>query len=255
MKKSLSILLIFTLIFSLCACSGKDDGETTTAPPPVIEENTQHKEFKDSNGRVVFAVDVAYPQISENCDEKVRNYINKLSFNIFEEACSFAQSNIENAARFMDNQKSEKPWTKKITFQTAYSDSRYVCFIIKDALSYFGTETDPVQKAICFDMKTGEIRNAASFSTNPDDPAESERFLIEGHIIPTLKEKYYPPAYLTDEVLEALPEFFDVDNFYFTEDGIAFFFMKNNINPILEGIYTCKYTWDEISYLYSLPEE
>ncbi len=254
MKKIVSILMILTLLFSLCACSGKGDGETTM-PPPVIDETTQHKEFKDSTGRIVFTVDVVLPQISKNCEENVRNYINKLSFNIFEDACKFAESNIENAAKFMDNHKSENPWTKKITFQTAYSDSRYLCFIIKDALSYFGSETDPKQKAICFDIRTGEVCNAASFSAFPDDPAKSEKMLIEGHIIPTLKEKYYPPAFITDEVLEALPEFFSADDFYFTEDGMAFFFMKNNINPVLEGIYTCKYTWDEISYIYSLPEE
>lgn len=255
MKKIISFMLIFTLIFSLCACSGKGDGKTTTAPPPIIEETSQHKEFKDGNGRVVFTVDVSIPLIAENCEENVRNYINKLSFEIFEDACSFAEDNIENAANFMDNQKSKNPWTKNITFETAYSDSRYVCFIIKEAFSYFGTVTDPVQKAICFDMRTGAVCDAASLSTNPDDPAESKRMLIEGHIIPTLKEKFYPPDYLTDEVLEALPEFFDANNFYFTEDGIVFFFMKNNINPVLKGIYTCKYTWDEISYLYSLPEE
>lgn len=253
MKKFLAILLIFAMIFSLAACSGKG-GETTTAPPPVVEETSNSKEFKNSEGTTVFTVDVAFPQITENCDEKVKAYINNLCVELFDDACEFAESNIENATEFMKSTGSTEPWTKVITFETTLLDNRYACFIVKDAFSLAGGVGTPTWSTKCFDIQTGALCSLVDFTTYPDDPEFGFESFIQDVFKPKFETDFIAPEYITEEVLERLGEIIDSENFFLTENGIGFYFDKVNVDEYLSGMTSLKFTWDELSAYYTLEQ-
>ncbi len=254
MKRILSLLLIFTMIFALASCSGKDDGETT-APPPVIEENSHSKEFRNSEGTVVFTVDVAVPQIAENCEEKVKNYINGLCLEIFEDACDFAESNLENATDFMKSTGSTTPWSKKITFETTYLSPRYACFIVKDAFSYFGKNDSPVWSTKCFDIKTGELCTLDDFSLYTDAPSDGYDFFLSNILAPALETDFIHPEYITPEVLGRVDEITDYEDFYLTDNGMGFYFNKNKVHEFLNGMFKIEFTWEDLMSVYELPAE
>lgn len=255
MKKIISILLIFSVFFSFAACSGKNDGETTTAPPPVIEKSAHSKEFKNAEGKTVIKIDVVLPQIIENCDEKVKNYINGEAMKIFENACDFAQRNIENASNFMTSQNSTSPWTKRITFEATHLSNRYACFIVKDALSYSEAENLPVWSTKCFDIKTGAECKLSDFSTYYDDPALGFEFFISDTLASALPRRFTHSEYINEEVLSRLGEFVYPENFYLTDDGLGIYFDQRDLDPFLFGTYKISFTWDEIAGYYELPVE
>lgn len=260
MKRFLSVALIFSLLFSFAACSAKNSGksqtEPTAAPPPVIESKQLQKEFKDENGRTVVSVDVTLPQISENCEKTVMDYVNKTALEIFEEKCRFAENNIKNAAAFMDNSKSEKPWTSKVTFETTYYDSRFTCFLIKEYFSYTGGEADPSYQTKCFDLKTGEPCSALTFAIDKENKSVIDEELVNNIIIYKADKEFYGDAgSLSENQRKAIAENFSLDNFYLTEDGIAFYFDKSCISPTQSGVYECRMTWSEAGTVFYSPYE
>lgn len=261
MKKFLCLLLIFVLLFSFAACKAKDkDSEfttTTTVAPPVIKEQSHHKDFTDENGRIVYVVDVVLPEISEYANEAVKDYLNKVSLEIFDDACEKAVNNVENAALSMDSLDTEKPWTNKITFETTYSDGRFTCFLIKDALSFSGGVGEPAYITKCFDLKQGAPCSALTFA-NADYSMEDYQVMVVDELIkPMAESNFYPnnPSVITQENLDAFSESFALENFYLTESGMAFYFDKSVIDPYLKGTYVCEFEWAQISTVFMSPAD
>lgn len=255
MKRIVSLLLIFTAIFSLAACSGKDNDETTAALPPEITETVHSKEFKDESGKTVIKVKVTLPQITKNCDEKVKNYINKIALDIYNDACDFGENNIENASNFMKSMKSEKPWAKTVTFETTHLSSRYACFIMKDYLSYFDSEVKPAWSTFCVDVKTGAECSLHDFATVPDDAEGCFKDFLHDVLSPALPMKFTSPDYLSDEVYDRLDKIVSPDCFYLTEKGLGVYFDKSLVHENLSGTYKISFTWDEIATYYEIPAE
>lgn len=246
MKRILSLFMIFILIFSLGACKGKNKDEATTVPAPVIEESTHSKEFKDENGRVVFTVNVTLPQIKDNCDPKIAEYINGVALDIFNDACDFAESNLESAA------KSKSPWTKNITFETTLLNDRYACFLVSDLFSLYGDI--PTLSTVCFDIRKGERCYLNDFACVPEDPEGCFENFITDTLAPVLPVRFHNPEYITEEVLQKLGEIADPDNFYLTEKGMGFYFNKHLVHEYLQGNYKATFTWTELTGCYQLPE-
>lgn len=241
MKRILSILMIFALVFSLASCKGKD----APPPTPVIEESNHFKEFKDENGRVIFTVDVTIPQITDDCDPKITEYINGVAMEVFNDACQFAESNLESAA------KAKTPWSKNITFETTLLNNKYACFLMSDLSSIHGDI--PVIKTLCFDVQKGEQCFLNDFATYPEDPESSFEFFLNDTLAPALPREFHHPEYITDEVLGRLDEIVDPSNFYLTEDGMGFYFNKNHVHEYLKGIYKITFKWQELAGNYELP--
>lgn len=255
MKRIISLLLVAAMIFSLAACSGKDNTETTENLPPVIEETVHSKEFKDESGKTVIKVNVTLPQITDNCDEKVKDYINGVAMDIYNDACEFAESNIENAANFMKSMESDKPWVKTVTFETTHISNRYACFIMKDSLSYFDSETKPVWKTFCINVKTGAECTLSDFVTIPDDVDGCFEAFLNDVLTPVLPDKFTASDYINDEVLARLDEILSTDCFYLTDDGMGFYFDKKDVHEYLSGTYKINFTWEELSASFELPKE
>lgn len=244
MKRILCVFMIFTLIFTLASCKGKSDSET--APPPVVEESTHSKEFRDESGRVIFTVDVTLPQIKDNCDPKVAEYINGVALDIFNNACDFAESNLESAA------KSKSPWTKNITFETTLLNDRYACFLVSDLFSLNGDI--PTLSTVCFDVQKGERCYLNNFACVYDDPETCFEIFVFDTLAPVLPVRFHNPEYITEEVLQRLDKIVNPDNFYLTENGMGFYFNKNLVHEYLQGNYKTTFTWIELSGCYELPE-
>ena len=142
MKRVLSIVMMIAILFSFASCRNINDvyEETTTAvqetlPPPVVKEKKQTKEFKDENGRTVYVVDVVLPEISENIEPRMIDYVNRVINKFFEDACVQAELNVESASSFMDSYNSDKPWKRTTSFEATRVSGYFVCFLIKESLS------------------------------------------------------------------------------------------------------------------------
>lgn len=256
MKRIISFLLIAALIFSLAACSEKNKDEITTAPlPPVIEDTVHTKEFTDESGKTVIKVKVTLPQITANCDEKVKNHINALALDEFANACEFAESNIENASNFMKSMNSDKPWSKTIKFESTLLSNRYACFIVKESLSYYDSEVEPAWRTVCYNVKTGAKCTLSDFATIPEEHEMCFEAFLSDVLAPALPMRFTNPEHLSDETYEKLGEIVSPHNFYLTEKGLGFYFNKKDVHEFLNGTYKISFTWDELSSVYQLPEE
>lgn len=259
MKKFLSIFLVFVLLFCFASCKTKKDtnafSTTTTIAPPVIKEQSHHKDFTDENGRIVYVVDVVIPEISEYENSAVKDYLNKVSFEIFEEACKKAGNNIKNAANSMDYLETDKPWKNHIAFETTYSDGRFTCFLIKDSLSYSGGVGEPAYITKCFDLAQGAPCSALQFAVADFSEEDYQSMLVDGLIKPMAMQNFYPnnPSAMTEETLGAFNENFSVSNFYLTENGMAFYFNKSTVDPSLTGVYVCEFDWAQLSAIFASP--
>ena len=261
MKKAVSILLIIALLFSFAACGKKVNGENlttteTTVPPPVIEKQSHSKKFKNDDGKTVFTVDVEVPQITGNCDESVMKYINTLSLEMFDDACDFAESNLQNAEKFMASSGSESPWSKKITFETTYADSRFVCFLMKEYFSIGGDAGEPVWSSRCFDIKREQVCTLFDFMVDTDNPASGYEILLNDILIPAVRKDFEDTATAIDETAyERFDQIFSSESFYLTEKGFVIFTPKNRLNPSLSGTYSHEFSWREVDFCISMPEE
>ena len=258
MKKIICLLLVAAMIFSFAACAGNsnpsDHTESTTVLPPEIETTVHSKEFKDSSGKVVVKVSVELPQITEFADEKVKDYINGKAMDIFNDACDFANRNIENASNFMKSAKSDKPWSKKITMESTLISDRYACFLVYDSLSYYDSEVEPGVSTICFDVRTGAECKLADFSTYTDDPMLGFDAFLHDVMVPVLPERFPNPSFLNEEVYSRIGEFMTEDHFYLTDDGLGFYFDKKDVHDYLDGIFKIRFTWNDLAAFYEMPE-
>lgn len=254
MKRIASFLLVFAMIFSLAACGGKSNGEEGNAAPPVIQDTVHTRKFTDESGKTVIKVKVTLPQIVDNCDEKIKNHINALALDEFKNACEFAESNIENASNFMKSMNSDKPWSKTVTFESTLVDSRYACFIVKDSLSYFDSETNPSWRTVCYDVRTGAECTLSDFATLPEESELCFEAFVEDILAPSLEMRFTNPSYLTEETYEKLIEIVSPQNFYLSENGLGVYFDKKDVHEYLSGTFKITFTWDELASVYALPE-
>ncbi len=264
MKRILSIALIFAVLFSFASCRNIDElnKETTTAapsilaPPPVVKEKKQTKEFRDENGRTVFVVDVVLPEISENIEQRMIDYVNSVTNKFFEDACVQAEKNVESAAEFMDKNNSDKPWKRTISFDATRVSGYFVCFVIKESLSYFGSSNNtPSVYTKCFQVREEEPVNALYFAENQDDPAAALGYiadLLRGRA----KTGFYVENYeLSESKLAAFDDAVSLDGFYLTDNGIAFYVDRGAIDPNeTSEIYAEEFTWDELAGMFNKPE-
>lgn len=251
-------MLAAAMLFSFVSCASNSnpasETEPTTVLPPEIETTVHSEEFKDADGKVVIKVSVELPQITEFANEKVKEYINAKSLDIFNNACDFAKRNVENASNFMKSMNSVKPWSKKITLQSTLISDRYACFLVSDYLSYYDSEVEPGISTICFDVRTGAECNLSDFSTFADDPALGFEGFLQDIMLPALPEKFTHPSFLNDEVYARLSEFIKPDCFYLTEDGMGFYFNQKDVHESLDGTFKIRFTWNELSPYYEMPE-
>lgn len=265
MKRFLCLFLTFAVLFGFAACSVDDKnldvttdaGETTTttAPPPKVKETKHSAKFKDKNGRVVYTVDVVIPQISKNAEQYIIDYVNKVTTEVFDDACENAERNIENAAKTMDNLGTDSPWSKKITFESTYLSGRYVCFLMKEVFSATGEESeDGSYTTKCFDMLNGTECHAMTFAVDPESRDDVAEFAIN-YIQENAPYNFYADGNgLAPEQIELIREVFSLDNFYITETGMGFYFDRFALDSSLSGMYKTEIPWSELEGLLIYPE-
>ncbi len=262
MKRLTALILVFAALFALASCS-KIDSEpeettaeattivTTTLPAPVVNEKKHHKDFKDKNGRTVYTVDVVLPEISENGEQIILDYVNELTSEVFDKACKLAESNIENASKLMD--KTGKPWSTKITFESTYLSGRFVCFIIKNAFSMTGDDADPSYSTMCFDVEKGMPCTPMYFATAEDIEQEATDYIIT-LIQERAPDDFYPDGGIFGPAqVELLKTEFSLDNFYITENGIGFYYSRYTFDSSMTGTYKIELSWEELDpFFYSV---
>ena len=266
MKRYISLVLIFLLCFSLGACSVKNnpagtdntvptEEATTSLPKPDIENAEYSKEFTDANGRVVYTVKAQLPNFSGNIPEHVLSYLNGIVYGIFNNACETAESNIENAASFMDAQQLETPWSRSFDYDINFSDGRYLSFTVKDYFTMYGsTNLQPDMTGYTFDIIKGLPCTLLDFSYENYSYDNVRQILIDEFICDDISTVFYNDAPLTDEQRSVVHEVVDTANFYLTDTGIGFYFSKNAINPGHFGTFVAHFTWDEVAVVLRMPK-
>ena len=263
MKKFLCIILALATILTFASCTKLPDstqemGEPiTTAKPPKVKEITKNAEIKDASGRVVFTVEVTYPEISKNAEPSVIDYVNRVTAEIFEKACEFAENNKNNAAASMDSSGTDVPWTKKIKFESTYLSGRYVCFLIGEVFSSSGNADsfEPTLSTLCFDIVKGLPCDVMYFAADSGMDFYAMRDTVTDLVRERALYDFYPNGVgLANKQLEMFPDYFDVENFYITEEGMGFHMERYNLDSTLTGSYRCVIPWSELEGLFIHPE-
>lgn len=264
MKRFIGIFTAFAICLSFASCSLSDDitetrvsettTEATTLPIPAVEKSTHSEKFTDATGRVVYTVDVVVPHLKEFENEILKGNVNSLSLEIFNEACDKAQSNIENAAKFMDSNNSDTPWSRKIDFEVSFSNGRYLSFIIKEYFSMFGGKTDPAFTSVTYDVLTGHPCYLTDFAREVFSAEDVKRIIVENHLCPKVSSEFYNGEELTEEVRQLVYDVFDLGSYYLTPDGIDFYMSNYVFNPALTGNFICKFTRADIAEVLVIPE-
>lgn len=263
MKRSLTILLVFALLFSAAACTNINDRPvpttvpsttTTTAPPPVVKENKQSREFKNSDGEVVYIIDVVLPEISENCEKKILDFVNKVTNEYFEDACTDTEKNIESASAFA--QLAGSPQKKTIFFETTYLSSRFVCFLIGETVSFVGSESnDANYSTLCFDIEKGRSCTVDYFAEDISLKEEATDFAV-AYIQKKAPYDFYPSGMgLIPAQIDKIKTAFDLESFYITEEGMGFYFSRNVIDTTLSGAYRHVIPWSELDGYFIAPDK
>lgn len=262
MKRFLCLLAALAMILSFASCKklGEDNGEsenlTTTAKAPEVKNVTKTAEFKDENGRIVFTVEVTYPEFSKNAKESTLEYVNRVASETFADACKFAESNTDNAASFMNSSGSTVPWSKKITFEPNYMSGRYICFFVKEVFSAgASTLSEPSVSAKCFDIVKGIPCDVMYFFADPEQNfVETKKKMAELVAQKALYDFNPNGVGLANLQLEKLKKIFDLHRFFIAEDGMGFFLDRNLLDNTQSGSYTCVIPWAELEGIFVHPE-
>lgn len=263
MKRFICVFLISALCLSFASCSVKNEvtdttetstAVTTTLPVPVIDSSTHSKEFKDDSGKVVYTVEVVVPHLEEFENELLKGWVNGLSQDIFNEACDKAESNIENAAKFMESRNSSTPWSRKIDFEVSFSNGRFLSFIIKEYFSMFGEETEPSLKSATFDVIKEMPCSLFDFSREVFSEEEVISIIADKYLSAYVSNVFFNSQELNDEQRQLVYDAFDYESFYLTSDGIGFYMSRYIFDPTQTGVFTCHYTWSEIAEVLMMPE-
>ncbi len=251
MKKLICILLCLATLISLAACNihktGPDDDKiittaTTTDPYhlKVIREKKLYQEFKSADGTVVYVVDAVIPEIFGGCSQDVAATINKHYSDIYEEALEFAELNIENAAAYMKNLGSEKPWTRKLSYELKFCNKDYLCLVFSDLMPLSsGATVTP----ICLNLNDGIAHRLAAFYAEGIDALSD--YSTECIIDMFIRQAEFDFGPLNEEQRAAVAEAFDENSFYFDDYSIYFVMHKREINPYKGGIYTAEFFWSD----------
>lgn len=266
MKRYISIFLILSLCLSLAACSVKketpgSDGSiiteeaTTSLPKPDIETAEFSKEFTDENGRVVYTVKALLPELSGSIPEAIATDINAFVRGIFEDACETAESNIKNAASFMDAQQLETPWARSFDYTINLSDGKYLSFTVNDYFTMYGSDSiEPDMVGYTFDIIRGVPCTLLDFSYENYSLDSVSQIIVDELICDDVSTVMYNGAPLTDEQRSIVHGIVNTENFYLTDTGIGFYFSKYAVNPNHYGTFITHYTWDEAAVVLKRPE-
>lgn len=266
MKRYISLFLIFSLCLSLAACSVKKDSSelssslsteeaTTSLPKPDIGNAEFSKEFTDENGRVVYTVKALLPEFSGNIPEEITSYLNSFVYGIFEDACKTAESNIANAASFMDAQQLETPWARSFDYNINLSDGKYLSFTVNDYFTMYGSDNiEPDMFGYTFDIIRGVPCTLLDFSYDNFTLSNVNQIIVDELICDDISTVMHNGAPLTDEQRSAVHGIVNVENFYLTDTGIGFYFSKYAVNPNHYGTFITHYTWDEVAVVLKRPE-
>lgn len=265
MKRYISIFLVISLCFSFAACSvnGKNPdvtstsaAEATTKAAPAFQTETEEfsKDFTDENGRVVYTVKAQLPKITENVPEDIAEDINRSVYGIFENACEDAESNIENAAKFMDSQNHEIPWARSFDYVINLCSDKYFSITVRDYFTMFGSEElEPTQRGYTYDVVRGRLCTLSDFFYENYSYDNVRQIIIDEFICKDVSKVYYDGAELTDEQRSVIYDAVDTENFYLTDSGIGFYFSENAVDPLRYGTFVAHYTWEEIAVVLKRP--
>ncbi len=264
MKRYISIFLIISLCFSFAACTVNEkkpdvtvtvtQEATTSVPAPLTQAEEFSKDFTDENGRIVYTVRAQLPKITGNVSEDIAKDINRSVYGIFEDACETAESNIENAANFMDSQNSETPWARSVDYEINLCNDKYFSITAREYFTMFGSDNlEPVKRGYTFDVTRGKLCTLSDFFYEDHSYDSVRQFIIDEFICKDVSAVYCSGAELTEEMRSSVNEVFDTENFYLTDSGIGFYFSENAIDPYLYGTFVAHYTWQEIAVILKRP--
>ena len=264
MKRYISIFLIISLCFSFASCSVKEDTpETTTAtteeattsvPPPLTVTEEYSRDFTDENGRVVYTVRAQLPKITGNTEESVAEDINRSVYGIFEDACETAESNVENAAAFMDSNNSSTPWARSIEYVINLCTDKYFSITVNNYFTMYGnSEIEPVKTGYTFNVIRGRRCALRDFAYENHSYEGIKQVLIDEFIGKDVAKVYFDGAELTEEQRTTVYDAVDIENFYLTDSGLGFYFSENAIDLNHFGTFVTHYTWQEIAVILKRP--
>ena len=127
---------------------------------------------------------------------------------------------------------------------------------MKEYFSIGGDAGEPVWSSRCFDIKREQVCTLFDFMVDTDNPASGYEILLNDILIPAVRKDFEDTATAIDETAyERFDQIFSSESFYLTEKGFVIFTPKNRLNPSLSGTYSHEFSWREVDFCISMPEE
>lgn len=225
MKKFISILLIVAFLFSFAACSGdKENSESGKNTPvstepyslKILRDKKYYQEFKADDGTVTYVIDAVIPEVY-GCSEAVCYLINSVYETIIQEAVVLAQANISHAANYMKSFGTDKPWTRKISYEIKFCNAKYLCILLTDDAPL---TADAELVARTFDLSNGNMVSLSGLETDGVQGLDSytKEVILTDMIT---QAESLAGAKLTEEQKKNLENALDYNNFWISDIQFA----------------------------------
>ncbi len=236
MKKIISALLIAALMlatFAACGNKPDDDAKETTASVNTVgiklefNANSGKKEFKNTDGKVVYKVEYSVPWLDKTYSEEAQvQFNNYVQTEFLDAAFNFAENNVKNV-----KPDEKDPRTIKISFEPLYKMD--TVFSVKISTAYSSQSSIDVYRT--FNLKNGFVLHAEEFFTQ--DVEETKKSIFEA-LAPEAASLLREDKEMSSKekealALEKLAAGFESASFYITDSYIAFVY---NVSDFQEGM-------------------
>lgn len=269
MKRALCLVICFCAIFSLIGCQGNSAGSNqqpaSTDPqhPPTCPDDliavavpVTTEEHKGQDGKVIFSYSYQHMYLT-GPDQKIADAIIIDFLNRVDQTRSVAEGIAQQAQNAYNGQTSWNAYMYQTTYSPMRIDKGILSLLGTNISVYGGPHPERTHMAANYDMLTGEVLTLGSILTHIDCAAvlcdlvieslnavKSEKFLYDGFEA-TVREQF--------KINESYNQ-----RFYFSPDGLCFFFSPYEIAPYISGLITVEIPYAKLTGILSdayFPEE
>lgn len=254
MKKVISLILCFAMVFALTACSQTGGGE---ASPPLVSvaKRPLAQDCYSDDGQTLllrYSDDVPGVTVSGNADATTK--INEALTLI---AQSFATNNDEGGDAGIDNllaiakgafassPESFTNYALQRTFDVARGDGSVLSLVFESYVNSGGVHPNVVYTTANFSTETGERLTLADIAENPQSLSSA----CESYIKNLIKDGDYPSDSFAPGYEDAIPGLLADDLWYFSDEGLTFIANIYTLASYAAGSFRFTVPYSEVQHL------
>ncbi len=257
LKKTISVLIIFSIIFCFAGCKDKTDTSAPTVSQTVplsetlVEKVSGEKTFTAENGKVSYTYTYDMPRVTAKT-HPANDLTAQNIQEIYDSAEHYASINVENAAKFMEMNSSGAGWKTTISYEIKYCTENYVSFLFTEHRS---PSAVPFCYGRTYNLETGNKCSVLDFSiaTNTTRISTETLDVFYYNAFAFFRDDGEP---LNGDQAELYKQKFELSDYYIDDESLVFFMRKSAVDQSLqsEGYFFNSIPWNMISYELVKPE-